>query len=155
MRIKLNEDQVLLRDMVRRFADEVVRPRAKEIDESGVFPRQFFDQAAELGLAGVCVAEEYGIPALTFAEAITDSFVSAYDDPDTTTTVNEPIVGGNGRLAEDAIPFELQSFNYAGVHDPGDNPDFDGLDWITWYVSIDYEAGVPIIVGLTVDMWAP
>ncbi len=60
MRIKLNEDQVLLRDMVRRFADEVVRPRAKEIDESGVFPRQFFDQAAELGLAGVCVAEEYG-----------------------------------------------------------------------------------------------
>jgi butyryl-CoA dehydrogenase len=60
MRIQLNEDQVLLRETVRRFADEVVRPRAKEIDESGVFPRQFFDQAGELGLAGVCVAEEYG-----------------------------------------------------------------------------------------------
>ncbi|MFQ5348812.1 MAG: acyl-CoA dehydrogenase [Thermoanaerobaculia bacterium] len=60
MRIKLNEDQVLLRDSVRRFADEVVRPRAKEIDESGIFPREFFDQAGELGLAGVCVDEEYG-----------------------------------------------------------------------------------------------
>ena len=60
MRIKLNEDQELLREMVRRFADEVVRPRAKEIDESGVFPREFFDQAGELGLAGVAVAEEYG-----------------------------------------------------------------------------------------------
>ena len=60
MRIKLNEDQTLLRDMVRRFADEVVRPRAKEIDESGEFPRGFFDQAGELGLAGVCVEEEYG-----------------------------------------------------------------------------------------------
>jgi butyryl-CoA dehydrogenase len=60
MRIKLNEDQELLRDTVRRFADEVVRPRAKEIDESGVFPRDFFDEAGGLGLAGVCVAEEYG-----------------------------------------------------------------------------------------------
>ena len=60
MRIKLNEDQDLLRDMVRSFANDVVRPRAKEIDESGVFPREFFDQAGELGLAGVCVAEQYG-----------------------------------------------------------------------------------------------
>ena len=60
MRIKLNEDQSLLRETVRQFAEEVVRPRATEIDESGEFPREFFDQAGELGLAGVCVAEEYG-----------------------------------------------------------------------------------------------
>ncbi len=60
MRIQLNEDQSLLRDTVRRFADEVVKPRAKEIDESGEFPRDFYDQAGELGLAGVAVAEEYG-----------------------------------------------------------------------------------------------
>jgi len=60
MRIELNEDQTLLRDEVRRFADEVVRPRAQELDESGLFPRDYFDQAAELGLAGVAVPEEYG-----------------------------------------------------------------------------------------------
>ena len=60
MRIKLNEDQTLLRETVRSFAEEVVKPRAKEIDETGVFPREFFDQAGELGLAGVCVAEEHG-----------------------------------------------------------------------------------------------
>jgi len=60
MRIELNEEQVLLRDMVRRFADEVVRPRAKELDESGLFPRDYFDQAAELGLGGVAMPEEYG-----------------------------------------------------------------------------------------------
>ncbi len=95
------------------------------------------------------------IPARTFAAAIADSFVSAYDDADTVRTVNEPILGGNGRLPEDAIPFELESFNYIGVHDRGDNPEFDGLDWVTWYVSIDYEDGAPVIVGLTVDMWAP
>ena len=60
MRIELNEEQQLLRASVRRFAEEVVRPRAKEIDESGEFPRRFFDQAAELGLAGVAVPEAYG-----------------------------------------------------------------------------------------------
>jgi butyryl-CoA dehydrogenase len=60
MHIELNEEQKLLRENVRRFADEIVKPRAKEIDESGEFPRPFFDQAGELGLAGVSVPEEYG-----------------------------------------------------------------------------------------------
>jgi butyryl-CoA dehydrogenase len=60
MKIELNEEQKLLRDTVRRFAEEVVKPRAKEIDETGEFPRSFFDQAGELGLAGVFIPEEYG-----------------------------------------------------------------------------------------------
>ncbi|MGH9380533.1 MAG: acyl-CoA dehydrogenase [Thermoanaerobaculia bacterium] len=60
MQIELTEEQELLRDTVRRFADEVVRPRAKEIDETGEFPLAFFRQAGELGLTGVAVPEEYG-----------------------------------------------------------------------------------------------
>ncbi len=60
MEIELTEEHLLLRENVRRFAEEVVAPRAKEIDESGEFPRAFFDQAGELGLAGVGVPEEYG-----------------------------------------------------------------------------------------------
>ncbi len=60
MKIELNEEQKLLQETVRRFAEEVVKPRAKEIDESGEFPRSFYDQAGELGLAGVAVPEEYG-----------------------------------------------------------------------------------------------
>ena len=60
MKIELLEEQRLLRDTVRRFADEVVAPRAREIDESGEFPMGFFKQAAELGLGGVAVPEEYG-----------------------------------------------------------------------------------------------
>jgi butyryl-CoA dehydrogenase len=60
MEIQLTEEQLLLRDNVRRFAEEVVRPRAKEIDRTGEFPRAFFTQAGELGLAGVAVPEEYG-----------------------------------------------------------------------------------------------
>jgi len=60
MQIELSEEQLLMRDTVRRFAAEVVAPRAKEIDESGEFPREFFARAAELGLAGVAVPEEHG-----------------------------------------------------------------------------------------------
>jgi butyryl-CoA dehydrogenase len=60
MKIELSEEQKLLRENVRRFAAEVVAPRAKEIDETGEFPRSFYDQAGELGLAGVAVPEEYG-----------------------------------------------------------------------------------------------
>jgi spore germination protein GerM len=100
------------------------------------------DQAAEL-------------PDRTFAEAVTDRFLSAYDDPDTRLTRDTPVEAGNSRPPELAIPFELQEFHYVAVHDPGDNPDFGGLDWITWYVSIDYEDGEPRIVGLTVDEWSP
>jgi butyryl-CoA dehydrogenase len=60
MRVELNEEQQLLRGTVRRFAAEVVAPRAKEIDISGEFPRSFFDAAGALGLAGVSVPEAYG-----------------------------------------------------------------------------------------------
>ena len=60
MRVKLTEEQRLLRDTVRQFAADVVAPRAKEIDETGEFPLEYFRQAGELGLAGVCVPEEFG-----------------------------------------------------------------------------------------------
>ncbi len=60
MEIELTEEQQLLKETVRRFAAEVVAPRAKEIDVSGEFPSDFFRQAGELGLAGVYVPEEYG-----------------------------------------------------------------------------------------------
>lgn len=60
MHVELSEEHELLRQEVRRFAEEVVRPKAKEIDASGEFPRDTFAQAGELGLAGVSVPEAYG-----------------------------------------------------------------------------------------------
>ena len=60
MHVQLSEEQLLLQETVRRFAAEVVAPRAREIDETGEFPREFFDQAGKLGLAGVAIPEEYG-----------------------------------------------------------------------------------------------
>jgi butyryl-CoA dehydrogenase len=59
MRIQLSDDQKLLRETVREFAQREVAPRAREIDESGEFPRDFFEKAGSLGLAGVAIPEEW------------------------------------------------------------------------------------------------
>lgn len=60
MQIALNDEQRMSQETVRRFAAEAVQPRAAEIDASGEFPRQFYDQAGDLGLAGVFIPETYG-----------------------------------------------------------------------------------------------
>ena len=101
----------------------------------------------------VAVADE--VPDRTFAEEIGDSFASTWDDPDWTYAVDRPISGGNGRPAEDAIPDLLAGFHYISVLDAGDDPDLGGMDWTSWHVSIDYEGGRPVVVGLTLDQWAP
>ncbi|MHC4598790.1 MAG: acyl-CoA dehydrogenase [Planctomycetota bacterium] len=60
MDFALSEDQEMLRQTVRDFAQEVVKPKAAEIDETGVFPLDTIQKAAELGLMGVAVPDEYG-----------------------------------------------------------------------------------------------
>ncbi len=59
MHIELNDEQKMLRDEVRRFADEVVKPIAKETDEKGIFPTDVIRQAGEMGLTGVAVPEQW------------------------------------------------------------------------------------------------
>lgn len=57
---RINEDIDLLRDTVRRFADEEITPRAAHIDESNEFPLDLWPKLGELGLLGITVPEEYG-----------------------------------------------------------------------------------------------
>src|SRR3974377_1189732 len=50
----------MLQKTVREFAESEVRPLAKELDETGQFPRELFRKAAELGLTGVAFPESEG-----------------------------------------------------------------------------------------------
>ena len=68
--VSLTEDEVLFRDSVRQFADEVVRPKVKEMDEKGVFDSEIIRQFFQLGLMGIEVPEAYGGGGGTFFEAI-------------------------------------------------------------------------------------
>jgi len=56
----LTDEQVAVRDLVREFAAEEVRPTAAEADETETFPEAVWDGLAELGLTGLTVPEEYG-----------------------------------------------------------------------------------------------
>src|SRR3979411_2930594 len=60
MNLELTEEQKLLQKTVREFAESEVRPLAKEIDETGRFPRDTFKKAAELGLTSVALPEAEG-----------------------------------------------------------------------------------------------
>ena len=60
MNLDLTEEQQLLLRSVREFAEAEVKPHAKEIDETGRFPLDTFKKAAELGLTGIAIPENYG-----------------------------------------------------------------------------------------------
>jgi butyryl-CoA dehydrogenase/short/branched chain acyl-CoA dehydrogenase len=66
----LTEDEILFRDNVRQFAEEKVRPLAKEMDEKGVFDHGLVEQFFQLGLMGIEVPEQFGGAGGTFFEAI-------------------------------------------------------------------------------------
>ncbi|HWR37834.1 MAG TPA: acyl-CoA dehydrogenase [Clostridia bacterium] len=68
--VVLSEDEQLFRDSVRQFAEEVIRPKVKEMDEKAAFERDIIDQCFQLGLMGIEIPEEYGGGGGTFFEAI-------------------------------------------------------------------------------------
>jgi butyryl-CoA dehydrogenase len=61
MNFQLTEEQSLIREMVRSFAETEVAPSAQERDEEERFDRELmFDKLGELGLAGIVFPEQYG-----------------------------------------------------------------------------------------------
>src|SRR3982075_3128505 len=60
MDLSLSPEQQEIRKLVRDFAAREVKPRAEAIDQSGEFPRDLVDKAANLGLLGVLVPDAYG-----------------------------------------------------------------------------------------------
>ncbi len=60
MHLELSEEQKLLQQTVREFANTEVKPLARELDETGRFPRETLRKAAELGLTGIPFPEQYG-----------------------------------------------------------------------------------------------
>ncbi len=64
----LTENQQLLRDTVREFAESEIRPHVMDFDESQEFPREIMAKAAELGLLGILFPEEWGGAGLGYME---------------------------------------------------------------------------------------
>lgn len=60
MKFELTEEQQMIKDMTRRFADDRLKPIAEEIDKEHRFPEEIVKEIGELGLLGVAIPEEWG-----------------------------------------------------------------------------------------------
>jgi len=60
MDFQLSEEQRMIREMVRDFAENEIMPIASEIDREGRFPFETFKKMGELGIMGLPWPEEYG-----------------------------------------------------------------------------------------------
>lgn len=60
MNYDLTQEQLMLKKMIREFAEEVVAPGADERDKTKQFPVEVFKQMAELNLMGLPFSEDYG-----------------------------------------------------------------------------------------------
>jgi len=67
------EDQELIREQVRRFAEERIQPGERQRDVDHEFPEEIIAELGELGLLGMMVPEEYGgagLDPLTYCMAV-------------------------------------------------------------------------------------
>lgn len=71
MDFQLTENQSLIAQTVRDFADKHIRPKMMEWDESQEFPIEVFHKLGELGLMGVLVPEKYNGAGLSYFEYVT------------------------------------------------------------------------------------
>lgn len=69
MDFALTEDQTLIRDMARKFADDRLKPNAAKWDEEKYFPVEVMREAAELGFAGIYTRDDVGGSALSRLDA--------------------------------------------------------------------------------------
>jgi butyryl-CoA dehydrogenase len=58
--LELTEEQRMIQQVARDFAEKEVRPIAEAIDREARFPRETVSRMAELGLMGIAVPEAYG-----------------------------------------------------------------------------------------------
>ncbi len=81
----VTETHAEVRGMARRFADEVIRPAAADLDRDERFPAEIYREMASLGLFGISVPERLGGPGfdtLTYAlvmEELSRGYASVAD----------------------------------------------------------------------------
>jgi alkylation response protein AidB-like acyl-CoA dehydrogenase len=58
--LELTDEQLMIREMARKFAEAELKPIASEIDQKGEYPVEMFKKMAEVGFMGLTVPGEYG-----------------------------------------------------------------------------------------------
>lgn len=69
MHLQFTDEQIMMRDMVRQFAQEKIQPWVERM-EAGEFPRELLQQMGELGLMGITTPEDLGGSGMDFTSYI-------------------------------------------------------------------------------------
>lgn len=70
MNFDISENESMIQQMVKDFAEKEIRPNIMKWDESQEFPIDVFKKAGELGLLGILVPTEYGGAGMGYNEYI-------------------------------------------------------------------------------------
>ena len=71
MNFEQNENQKMIAQMVRDFAEKEIRPNLNQWDADEYFPVETMKKMGELGLLGIYVPEQYGGSGFTYDEYVT------------------------------------------------------------------------------------
>ncbi len=108
----LTEDETLLRDSVRQFAQDRIRPQVREMDEHAKIPRALLDELFDLGVMGIEIPESYGGGGGRFFHAVlaveelsaVDPSIGVLVDVQNTLCVNALLRWGSDDLKRRCLP---------------------------------------------------
>jgi alkylation response protein AidB-like acyl-CoA dehydrogenase len=66
--MELTENQTIIKNTIKEFAEKNIKPHIMEFDESQEFPMDIMRQLGELGFLGILVPEEFGGAGLGYVE---------------------------------------------------------------------------------------
>jgi butyryl-CoA dehydrogenase len=96
MKFQLNEEQKMIQEMARDFAQKEVAPRAEALDQKSEFPSENLKQMADLGLLGMMVPTEWdgsGLDTVTYTLAL-EEISAACASTGVTMSVNNSLYCG-------------------------------------------------------------
>ncbi len=136
MDFKLTEDQIMLRDTVRRIAAENFAPKAAEFDEKETFPQENFRILSENGLLGIQVPEEYGgagagmLSLILTVEEVARACAGTSVILTTQALASDPILLGGTEEQKKTYLYRLASGECMGacaITEPGAGSDVSGM----------------------------
>lgn len=109
---ELSDEERLLRQSVREFADAHVRPLVREMDDQAAIPRALVDRLFDLGVMGIEVPERFGGAQGSFFQAVlaveelsrVDPSIGVLVDVQNTLVVNALLRWGTPGLQAEILP---------------------------------------------------
>ncbi|MEO1086168.1 MAG: acyl-CoA dehydrogenase family protein, partial [Acidobacteriota bacterium] len=149
MTFELDEEQRLLRDEVKRFAEERIRPGTAERDREHTFPHDIIGEMGEMGLLGMMVSDDFGGPEmspLTYAVAVEELATVCPSISITMSVTNSVCCWPIEKYGSDALKAEVlpalasgEAIGGFGLTEPGSGSDAssmkstarrDGDEWV-------------------------